>query len=63
MSLTEADWFECPYCMATNDIEIDPLNDIAQIQIVDCQVCCQPIEVEIEETASGYRVAVKRDFD
>jgi molybdenum cofactor biosynthesis enzyme MoaA len=47
MSLTKNAEFSCPYCMATNDIGIDEDNDLNQQQIVDCQICCSPIEVVV----------------
>lgn len=47
MSLTTNSEFSCPYCMECNDIEIDRENDLNQEQIVDCQVCCRPIEVVV----------------
>jgi hypothetical protein len=31
--------------MVINNIEIDEENDLNQQQIVDCQICCSPIEV------------------
>ena len=49
MSLTSIAKFSCPYCMEINDLEIDPQNDIGQQQIVDCQVCCSPIEILVTE--------------
>ncbi len=62
MSLTHEAEFSCPYCMATNSIEIDPVNDVQQQQIVDCQICCQPIEVVIAETPNGeFEVLVRTD--
>jgi hypothetical protein len=33
--------------METNDIDVDEEHDINQAQIVDCQVCCSPIEITI----------------
>jgi hypothetical protein len=63
MSLTEAERFECPYCMAYNDIEVDLSSDIGQQQIVDCQICCQPIEIMIEDTGFGIRLEARRDDD
>ena len=45
MSLTTNAKFSCPYCMVINSIEIDEENDLNQQQIVDCQICCSPIEV------------------
>lgn len=63
MSLSHAEAFECPYCMTINDIEIDIINDIDQWQIVDCQICCQPIEVMVCETQDGFYCDVRRDSD
>lgn len=47
MSLTANAEFSCPYCMVTNNISIDEENDLNQQQIVDCQICCSPIEITI----------------
>jgi hypothetical protein len=33
--------------MVTNGIEIDEENDFNQQLIVDCQICCSPIEVVV----------------
>jgi hypothetical protein len=33
--------------MVTNDIQIDEENDLNQQQIVDCQICCSPIEIVV----------------
>lgn len=63
MSLTITSAFECPYCMTTNEIEIDEQNDVGQQQIVDCQICCQPIEIVIYETEFGLTIQAKRDDD
>ncbi|MGM0905444.1 MAG: CPXCG motif-containing cysteine-rich protein [Pseudomonadota bacterium] len=61
MSLTDPKTFECPYCMTINDIEVDWLNDIGQQQIVDCQVCCQPIEIEIIQLGDEIQIKAHRD--
>jgi hypothetical protein len=61
MSLSQAQTFECPYCMTINDIEIDQENDIGQQQIVDCQICCSPIEVLIIDNGFGLEIIAKRD--
>jgi len=47
--------------MTINDIEIDEANDIGQEQIVDCQICCAPIEVSIIENGFGLEIIAKRD--
>ncbi|MGX5913773.1 CPXCG motif-containing cysteine-rich protein [Aliidiomarina sp. Khilg15.8] len=64
MSIAHEAEFSCPYCMTMNSIEIDPTNDIGQQQIVDCQICCQPIEVRVEETPGGdFSVYATTDDD
>ena len=47
--------------MTYNDLEIDEQNDIGQTQIVDCQICCQPIDVTVYHTEFGYEIQAKRD--
>jgi Zn ribbon nucleic-acid-binding protein len=47
MSFISSAQFSCPYCMVKNDIQIDEENDLDQQQIVDCQICCSPIEVVV----------------
>lgn len=53
MSLIINSKFSCPYCMVFNHIEIDRDNDLNQQQIVDCQICCSPIEIIITEGADN----------
>lgn len=61
MSLAKAESFECPYCMTINDIDIDEENDLGQQQIVDCQICCAPIEVLVFDNGFGLEIIAKRD--
>jgi hypothetical protein len=61
MSLTESGLFECPYCMVSNDLEIDIQNDLGQQQIVDCQICCAPIELTVHDSGWGLEIIAKRD--
>jgi hypothetical protein len=35
--------------MTINDLEVDEMYDIDQTQIVDCQICCQPIVVTVSK--------------
>ena len=46
--LREAD-IACPYCGETITILIDESAG-AQHYIEDCQVCCRPIEVHVDES-------------
>lgn len=61
MSLSRIEYFSCPYCMAENDIEIDEVNDPGQTLIVDCQICCQPIDVEVHGMMEDLTLVFKRD--
>ncbi|MFT5837777.1 MAG: Zn ribbon nucleic-acid-binding protein [Flavobacteriales bacterium] len=62
MSLITNAEFSCPYCMVTNDIQIDEENDLNQQQIVDCQICCSPIEVVVTTGIHGrFNVIAKTD--
>jgi hypothetical protein len=48
--------------MVFNHIEIDPDNDLDQQQIVDCQVCCSPIEIYISgDSQSGFDIIATTD--
>jgi transcription elongation factor Elf1 len=61
MSLLSYVEFTCPYCMAPNDLAVDPVNDLEQRQIVDCQICCQPIELQVFEIAGEFSVEAHTD--
>ncbi|CUS48008.1 MAG: cysteine-rich protein [Idiomarinaceae bacterium HL-53] len=63
MPLSYESEFSCPYCMAPNMLEIDALNDVGQAQIVDCQICCQPIEIAVFESEHGDFEIVARTDD
>lgn len=63
MSLTRAASFECPYCMTINDLEVDELNDIGQLQVVDCQICCQPIEINVLSDGMDLSIIAEREND
>ena len=46
---------QCPYCGETFDTALDlSAGDASYIE--DCQVCCQPIEFNLEVRARGTRV-------
>lgn len=61
MSLSESTTFSCPYCMTINELELDVENDIGQQQIVDCQICCAPIELLLDDHGFGLEIIAKRD--
>lgn len=63
MSLTRAMGFSCPYCMAPNDVEIDEMYDVGQTQVLDCQVCCQPIELSVYQHGDDISIQAEREND
>lgn len=48
---------ECPYCAECYDSRID-LSAGSFTYIEDCQICCQPIEMEVNVNAAGERARV-----
>lgn len=38
----------CPYCGQRIDIFIDYSGGVYQSYIEDCQVCCQPLQLQID---------------
>jgi transcription elongation factor Elf1 len=44
--MTEEYFFFCPYCWQQISFVLD-LSVAEQVYIEDCEVCCNPIEVEI----------------
>ena len=47
--------------MAPNDVEIDEVNDVGQVQVLDCQVCCQPIEMTVTGESGNLSVQVEQE--
>jgi transcription elongation factor Elf1 len=40
-------YFQCPYCLEEISVLIDP-SIHRQQYIEDCEVCCNPIEINVE---------------
>ena len=48
MAELEEDYsFECPYCNESLSIKIDHTGGRRQSFTYDCEVCCQPIAIQI----------------
>ena len=43
---------QCPYCGESIDLLIDP-SEMQQNYIEDCQVCCQPVIIDVTVTHEG----------
>ena len=48
MSVEQHEEFSCPYCGESNSLLLDITGGSRQEFIVDCEVCCAPIAVEIK---------------
>ena len=49
---------DCPYCGESLDILIEP-DDEQQRYYEDCQVCCQPILIEITPDSDGNGLTLR----
>ena len=43
----------CPYCNETIEISIDPGGGESQQYVEDCEVCCQPWNVNVHYNGDG----------
>jgi hypothetical protein len=48
---------QCPYCAEAFETLVD-LSAGASVYIEDCQICCQPIELQVELTLNGALAAL-----
>ena len=46
--------FNCPYCGEVISLRVDQTGGSRQFFVTDCEVCCRPIEIELEFDAEGY---------
>jgi transcription elongation factor Elf1 len=46
--------FNCPYCGEAITVRVDRTGGSRQFFITDCEVCCRPIQVEVDMDADGY---------
>ena len=54
MDLESDQSFNCPYCAASISIRIDQTGGSRQFFVTDCEVCCRPIEIELDIDSEGY---------
>lgn len=50
---------ECPYCGESFDVAVDPSQEF-QSYVEDCQVCCKPIQLDIEVEEGEVSLAASR---
>ena len=49
---------QCPYCLEQVHLFVDPGTQGSLIE--DCEVCCQPWEVDVERSGGRLSVVVTR---
>lgn len=54
MSLESDQLFNCPYCGAENSARVDATGGRRQSFVIDCEVCCRPMAIEVEIEDDGY---------
>jgi transcription elongation factor Elf1 len=47
---------QCPYCGEENEIAVDTTGGSSQSYVEDCQVCCQPWQVNVHVDRNGRAV-------
>ncbi len=57
--LTEAD-ITCPYCWELQSIVIDHTDEQTR-QVIDCQICCQPILIHMQFTGNSLQLQADRE--
>ena len=50
----------CPYCWESQEIMIDH-TDEENWQVIDCQICCQPIVMQIQYEDDHVALQVERE--
>jgi len=54
VSLESDEEFNCPYCGAVVSIRIDETAGQRQNFVTDCEVCCRPMELEVDIDSEGF---------
>jgi Cysteine-rich CPXCG len=53
----------CPYCNETVEIAIDPGGGTEQEYVEDCEVCCQPWNVNVRYAGDGTATVLVTALD
>lgn len=61
MDITQEQAFYCPYCSASNAVEVDLSCDLEQQFVQDCRVCCQPVEISVSDLDEQVSVVVRQE--
>ena len=54
---------KCPHCGETVEITLDPGSGEAQQYVEDCEICCQPWQVNVHYDLEGHAEVVVAVLD
>ena len=60
MNLETDQEINCPYCAAGVTVRVDQTAGRRQYFVIDCEVCCRPIQIELDIDADGYMTLVAK---
>jgi hypothetical protein len=46
---------DCPWCGEPNELPLEP-QELGQQVLMDCRVCCRPIEIDLPDDPDGQPV-------
>lgn len=53
----------CPYCGEAVEIALDPGSGSAQQYVEDCEICCQPWQVDVRYDSDGAAAVTVNALD
>jgi len=53
--LNDPENFFCPYCGSENFLSLDPTGGSRQRMVLDCEICCRPIVVDLRLSGGTIR--------
>ena len=61
MSLLPEKEFFCPYCGSENNISLDGGQGRQYSLVVDCEICCRPIVIQVKMIDHEYELEVRAE--
>ncbi len=62
MSINDPELYSCPYCGSDNYLSYDLMGGKKQKLVVDCEICCQPIVIELTvQDGSVLRITARKE--
>ena len=54
--VSEDRFFPCPFCGEENCVTLNYSDGLEQQFVIDCEVCCKPIRINLELTLEGVAI-------